>query len=451
MQLIASRKLLSRENYSGAEVFILKRKSSAKMISRNQLKLSSVVALVLLLGAFTASCTRSKANGNAKAGVADPNATPEAVVVTSAAAIRRDLPRFVEATGSLGADEQTDVAPNVGGRVSAVGVDLGSYVQKGAVIVRLDPADARLRLTQLEAQAQQAQSAVRQAEARIGVRPGQAFDPTRVAEVRAAKAALDLAETQMRRFDRLIESGDVSRSSYDQQKSQRDQLQQQYEVALQAARQNYAAIQTARAAASAAEAQVAQARKGISDTTIYAPISGYVSERPADVGEYVTTSSKIATIVRTNPLRLRIDIPEQYLPLVRPGQTVSVTTSAYADRSFAGRVARISPNVTAASRTLTVEAEVDNGGGLLKPGQFASVRMQLPKSDPAVLIPASAVRTQESTSHVFVVREGHVEDRVVQLGQAEGDLVEVKLGIREGELVATSNLEQLKDGAPVRQ
>lgn len=421
------------------------------MISRNQLKVWSVVALVLLLAAFTASCSRSKANANAKAAAADPNATPEAVVVTSAAAIRRDLPRFVEATGSLGADEQTDVAPNVGGRVSAVGVDLGSYVQKGAVLIRLDPADARLRLAQLEAQAQQALSAVRQAEARIGVRPGQAFDPTRVAEVRSAKAALDLAETQMRRYEKLIESGDVSRSSYDQQKGQLDQLRQQYEVALQAARQNYAAIQTARAGAAAAETQVAQARKGISDTTIYAPISGYVSERPADVGEYVTTSSKIATIVRTNPLRLRIDIPEQYLPLVRPGQSVSVTTSSYPDRAFAGRVARISPNVTAASRTLTVEAEVDNGGGLLKPGQFASVRMQLPNSEAAVLVPASAVRTQESTSHIFVLRDGRVEDRVVQPGQAEGDLVEIKLGVREGELVATSNLEQLKDGAAVRQ
>jgi multidrug efflux pump subunit AcrA (membrane-fusion protein) len=421
------------------------------MISRRQLKLWSVVVLVLVSGACAASCTRSRANGNAKAAAADPNATPEAIAVTSAAAIRRDLPRFIEATGSLGADEQTDVAPNVGGRVSAVGVDLGSYVQKGAVIVRLDPADARLRLTQLEAQAQQAQSAVRQAEARIGVRPGQAFDPARVAEVRATKAALDLAETQMRRFDRLIESGDVSRSAYDQQKAQRDQLQQQYEVALQAARQNYAAIQTARAAAQAAEAQVAQARKGISDTTIYAPISGYVSERPADVGEYVTTASKIATIVRTNPLRLRIDIPEQYLPLVRPGQPVSVATSAYADRAFSGRIARISPNVTAASRTLTVEAEVENSQALLKPGQFASVRIQLPRSDAAVLVPVSAVRTQESTSHVFVLRDGRAEDRVVQLGQAEGDLVEVRLGIREGEVVATSNLEQLKDGAAVRQ
>lgn len=421
------------------------------MISPSRLKLWSVLALTLALCAFAVSCNRSRAQANANNKAANPNATPEPVVVTSAAAIVRSLPRFIEATGSLGGDEQTDVAPNVGGRVSSVSVDLGSYVQKGAVLVRLDPADARLRLDQLEAQAQQAQSAVRQAEERIGLRAGQQFDPTRVAEVGSARAALDLAEKQLRRFDRLIESGDVSRSQYDQQKAQRDQLQQQYEAALAAARQNYAGVATARAAAQAAQAQVAQARKGISDTTIYAPISGYVSDRPADVGEYVTTASKIATIVRTNPLRVRIDIPEQYITLVRAGQTVAVTTSAYPDRTFGGRVARISPNVTAASRTLTIEAEVENNESLLKPGEFATVRIQMPQPEPAVLIPASAVRTEETTSHVFVLNNGHVEDRLVQLGQTEGELIEVKSGIREGELVATSNLEQLKDGAQVRQ
>ncbi|MDQ3907677.1 MAG: efflux RND transporter periplasmic adaptor subunit [Acidobacteriota bacterium] len=421
------------------------------MISRNhQLKLWTALALVFALAALAASCGRSRANTNANSAAANPNGPPEPVVVTSAAAIVRSLPRFIEATGSLAADEQTDVAPNVGGRVASVSVDLGTYVQKGAPLVRLDPADAKLRLEQLQAQAQQAQSAVRQAEERIGLRPGQQFDVNRVAEVGAAKAALDLAEKQLRRFDKLIESGDVSRAQYDQQKAQRDQLQQQYDAALAAARQNYAGIATARAAAAAAEAQVAQAKKSIADTTIYAPISGYVSDRPADVGEYVTTASKIATIVRTNPLRLRIDIPEQYITLVRPGQTVAVTTSAYSDRTFNGRIARISPNVTAASRTLTVEAEVENGEGLLKPGEFATVRIQLPTPEPAVLVPASAVLTEETTNHVFVLANGHVEDRLVQLGQRDGDLVEVS-GVKEGELVATSNLEQLKDGAPVRQ
>jgi multidrug efflux pump subunit AcrA (membrane-fusion protein) len=418
------------------------------MNSRNTLP--AFILLVAALSLLASACGRSAESKNKQAAAA-ANATPEVVQVSTAAAITRELPRYTEATGSLAADEQTDVAPNVSGRVVAVGVDLGSYVQRGAVLVRLDDADARLRLTQLQAQAAQAQSAVRQAEARVGLRPNQAFDVTRVAEVGAARVALELAEKQLRRFERLIESGDVSRASYDQQRAQRDQLQQQYEAALQAARQNYAGIATARAAANAAEAQVAQARKAISDVVVYAPISGYVADRPADVGEYVTPASKVATIVRTNPLRLRIDIPEQLIGAISPGQGVSVVTSAYADRAFAGRIARISPNVTAASRTLTVEAQVENGEGLLKPGQFATVRISQPSGAPAVLIPARAVRTEQDVSRVFVVKDGRVEERVVQLGQIEGELVEVKNGIGTDELVATSNVEQLKDGAAVRQ
>jgi multidrug efflux pump subunit AcrA (membrane-fusion protein) len=420
------------------------------MISRSKLTYLLFVVVLIAVAALASACGGSR--GQAQQKNVQAQATPELVQVTTAAAIVRDLPRFVEATGSLAADEQTDVAPNVAGRVVAVGVDLGSYVQKGAVLVRLDPADARLRLEQLQAQAAQARAAVRQAEEKIGLRPGQAFDPANVAEVGAARAAYELAEKQLVRETKLLESGDVSRSAYDKQKAFRDQLQQQYQAQLAAARQNFAGVATARAAAEAAQAQVAQAEKAIRDTTVYAPIGGYVADRPADVGEYVTTSSKIATIVRTNPLRLRIDIPEQFITLVQPGQSVTVTTSAYADRSFAGRIARLSPNVAAASRTLTVEAEVENGQNLLKPGQFATVRILMSQSEPAVLVPARAVRTQENTSRVFVInKDGRAEERVVQTGQTEGDLVEIKVGLQPNELVATSNVEQLKDGVQVRQ
>src|ERR1041384_3290071 len=420
------------------------------MISRTKLTLTFLALTLVATVALLNACGGSRSSAQTRN--ANAQGTPEVIQVTTAAAITRDLPRFVEATGSLTADEQTDVAPTVSGKVTSVNVDLGSFVQKGAVLVHLDDADARLRLEQLQAQAQQAQAAVKQAEEKIGLRPGQAFDPNRVAEVGAARAAYELAEKQLGREARLLESGDVSRAAYDQQRAQRDQLQQQYEAQLAAARQNFAAIQTARAAADAAKAQVEQAQKAIRDAVVYAPISGYVADRPADVGEYMTTSSKIATIVRTNPLRLRIDIPEQFIPVVQTGQSVTVTTSAYAERTVAGRIARISPNVTATSRPLTVEAEVENGENLLKPGQFATVRILLPKAEPAVLVPARAVRTEQGISRVFVInRDGRAEDRVVQTGQTEGDLIEIKTGVQAGELVATSNVEQLKDGVQVKQ
>jgi multidrug efflux pump subunit AcrA (membrane-fusion protein) len=421
------------------------------MISRQQLKVFIAALVVASLPPVLASCGGSRAQSNAKANTNAAQAAPQAVDVQTAAAISRNLPRFIEATGSLAADVSTDVAPTVGGRVVSVNVDLGSFVQQGQVIVQLDPADARLRLEQSRAALQQAESNVQQAEARLGLAPNQKFDANRVAEVQAAKTAYDLAEKQFARFEKLLESGDVSRSSYDQQKAQRDQLREQYQAALTQANQSYAAVLTARAAAESARVQVAQAEKGLRDVTVYSPISGYVSDRPADVGEYVSTSSKVATVVRTNPMRVRIDVPEQAISNVRAGQSVSVTVSDYPDRAFAGRVARVSPNVSAQSRTLTVEAEVENGESLLKPGQFATVRVLMPQTDPAILVPARAVRTDNGTSRVYVIKDGAAHERLVATGQVEGDLIEVKGNVAADELVAISNVEQLADGVPVRQ
>ncbi len=421
------------------------------MIPRNIIKTTMALALVAALGLASASCGGSSAQANKKEAAAAAPAAPPAVQVTAAPAILRDLPRFVEATGSFVADEQTDVAPIVGGRVVSIGVDLGSYVQRGQVIAQLDSGDARLRVEQAQAALAQANSGVAQAEARLGLRPGQKFDPTRVAEVGAARVAYDLAEKNLRRYEQLLESGDISRSAYDQQRAQRDQLREQYQAALTQANQSYAAVQTARAAAQAAQVQVEQAQKGVRDVTIYSPISGYVVERAANVGEFVATSNKVATVARTNPLRVRIDIPEQSIATVRPGQSVSVSVSTYPDRTFAGRIARVSPNVSQESRTLAVEAEVENGENLLKPGQFATIRVLLPQSDPAILVPARAVRMDGTTARVFVIQDGVARERLVATGRQDGDLVEIKGNVSADEPVATSNVEQLADGTPVRQ
>jgi cobalt-zinc-cadmium efflux system membrane fusion protein len=150
-------------------------------------------------------------------------------------------------------------------------------------------------------------------------------------------------------------------------------------------------------------------------------------------------------------LRIRIDIPEQAIPEVRVGQSVSITTSAWPDRNFSGRVARIAPSVSATSRTLTVEAEIENSGGALKPGQFATVRILQERAEPAVLVPARAVATESGVSRVYVIKNGHAEQRLVQTGQTEGDLIEIRTGLAADEQVATSNLEQLSDGIAVKQ
>ncbi|HET6974411.1 MAG TPA: efflux RND transporter periplasmic adaptor subunit [Pyrinomonadaceae bacterium] len=413
-----------------------------------KLKLALVMLLLVAVGAFVASCGGSKANVRKEA---NANAEPVAVAVTTAAAIKRELPRFFEATGSLAGDQQTDVAPQTSGKVVAVGVDIGSYVRRGQMLVQLDADELKLRVAQASAQLEQTKAAVRQAEEKIGLRSGQAFDPNRVADVAAAKVTLDLADKNLQRAEKLIESGDVSRSFYDDARARRDQLKEQYEVALARARQDYAGVDVARTNVANAQAQLGLAQKSLQYAVIPAPIDGFVTERVADLGEYVSPQQKVVTIVRTNPLRIRIDIPEQAIQAVKVGQSVSISTSAWPDKNFAGRVARIAPNVTAQSRTLTVEAEIDNSNNALKPGQFATVRILQERAEPAVLIPARAVVNDAGVNRVYVIKNGHAEQRLVQTGQTDGDLIEIRNGIAADEQVATSNLEQLTDGIAIKQ
>jgi multidrug efflux pump subunit AcrA (membrane-fusion protein) len=318
------------------------------------------------------------------------------------------------------------------------------------MLVRLDESELKLHVDQAAAQVEQAKAAVRQSEEKIGLRSGQNFDPNRVAEVAAAKVALDLAEKNLKRAETLNESGDVSRSFYDEQRARRDQLREQYEVQLAQARQNYAGVDVSRTNVANAQAALALARKNLSYAVIPAPIDGFVAERTADLGEYVSPQQKVVTIVRTNPLRIRIDIPEQAIPEVKVGQSVSITTSAWPDKNFAGRVARIAPNVSAQSRTLNVEAEIENSGNALKPGQFATVRILQERAEAAVLVPARSVINEAGVSRVYVIKNGHAEQRLVQTGRTDGDLIEIKTGVAADELIATSNIEQLSDGIAVK-
>lgn len=413
---------------------------------RFQVLMTVFVAALAALG--LAACKRSNGQTNA---AANASPTPNVVQVSTAAAVMRQLPQFFEGTGSLAANQQTDVAPETAGKVAAVGVDIGSSVRKGQMLIKIEDADFKDRIQQAQAQLDQAKATHQQNMAKIGMKPGQKFNPEAVPEVAAARAAWDLSEKTLRRYEKLVESGDVSRAAYDQQKAARDQAAEQHQALIHQAQQNYAAVANSQAAVDAAQTTLSLARRNLTYTVVVAPMGGYVSDRPADIGEYISPQQKVATIVSLNPLRVRIDVPEQAIPQIHIGESVSVAVSAYPDRSFAGHVARVSPSVTASSRTMTVEADVDNPNAELKPGQFATIKILLPQSAPAVLVPQRALRTISGATYVFVIKNGFAQQRLVQTGLTEGDLVELKSGIAVDEVIATSNVDQLNDGSAVKQ
>ncbi|HEY0384400.1 MAG TPA: efflux RND transporter periplasmic adaptor subunit [Pyrinomonadaceae bacterium] len=435
---------------------------------------SALACMLLAASLLGAACGRSEpkatAKGNASAGnrnAVAPTADAAPVIVTTTKAVAREVPSYVQATGSLIADETSDVASQASGQVVSTPVGVGAFVRQGTIIARLNDRDARLRLQQAQAGVLQAEAGVRQAEARLGLRPGGNFDASTIPEVRAANANLEQAQAQLRlaeanerRYRELVETGDVAMSVYDQYRTQRDtaraqvnSARQQLETAINTARQSNQAIQTAEAGVASARSQVAIAQKAVADTTIRAPYAGYVSNRPIAVGEYVTPASIVATVLRTNPIKLQLQVEEAEVPFINAGMGVSLEVDAYRDRKFGGQVSAVNPAIDPASRSATVEVAVENGDNALRSGMFATAQIARKGGSAAVFVPRSAVFSDQNTQsyRVFVIQGDTAKLRVVQIGTDEGENVQIISGVNADEIVATSNLQQLYEGARVRQ
>ncbi|HYO62533.1 MAG TPA: efflux RND transporter periplasmic adaptor subunit [Pyrinomonadaceae bacterium] len=438
-------------------------------VSREQ-RAALLMAGVLAVALAGAACGRSESRADAKTETRTETTTTTnesaVVAVTTATAVAREVPSYMQATGSLVAEETSDVASQTSGQIIATPVSVGAFVRQGDVVARLNDRDARLRLQQAQAGVQQAIAGVRQAEARLGLSAGGNFDASTIPEVRTAssnleqaQAELRLAEANERRYRELVESGDVAVAVYDQYRTARDtararvnSARQQLEAAANAARQSNQAIVSAQAQVESARSAVAIAQKAVADTTIRAPYAGYVSNRPTAVGEYVTPSSNIITLLRTNPLKLQLQVPEAEVPFISQGMGVSLEVEAHRDRKFAGRVVAVNPAVDPVSRAATVEAEVENSNNALRSGMFVTARITREGGNRAVYVPRAAVLSDPNTKsfRVFVIQNDVAKLRVVQLGSEEGDWFQILSGVNADELLATSNLQQLYEGARVR-
>lgn len=423
---------------------------------------------VLFVALIGAACGKSEPKANAREnGKGESAVTAEAapVEVTTARAETREVPSYIQTTGSLTADETSDVAPQTSGQVIATPVNVGAFVRQGDVIARLNDRDARLRLAQAQSGVQQAIAGVRQAEARLGLRANGSFDQTTIPEVRGASANLEQAQAELRlaeanelRYRQLVESGDTSRIIYDQYRTQRDTARarlnaarQGLETAINTARQSNQAIQTAQAAVESARAQVSIAEKAVADATVRAPFAGYISNRPIAVGEYVTPAAIAATVLRTNPIKLQLQVSEAEVPFVSAGMGVSLEVEAYKDRKFAGRISAVNPAIDPVSRAVSVDVQVENSDNALRSGMFATARIVRQGGGRSVFVPRQAVLSDQNTQsyRVFVIQDDTAKLRVVQIGDEESDTIQILSGVNADETLATSNLNQLFEGAKI--
>ncbi len=363
-------------------------------------------------------------------------AAPAPVAVRVTAVQSQAIDRFLRVTGSLAADEQAEVAAETAGRVIATPVERGTRVAAGAVLIRISGQETAASLREAEANAAQI-------EARLGLTAGQPFDPEHVPEVLNAKASLDWAEADFNRIKALLDQKVVSQAEFDQKQTQMQAARQQYKTAQNAAQQSYLSLQAARA-------RIDLARKAAADAVVKAPFAGLVAERVVSTGDYVTRGMKVATVVRIDPLRVELTVPEQYLSQVKEGQPVKLTVDAYPGETFRAKVRFVSPALKTDQRALTVEAIAPNLDARLKPGLFATAFLQKAAAAPALLVPATAIETIAGTSRVYVVKAETAEERIVTIGERVGDRLEIATGVAAGETVAVNPRGKLTDGTRVQ-
>ena len=339
-------------------------------------------------------------------------------------------------TGSLTADAQAEVSAETAGRVIETPVERGTRVSQGALLVRISPSETSAQLLEAEANAAQI-------EARLGLVAGQTFDRTRVPDVMNAKASLDLAEAEFNRMRSLLDQKVISQSEFDQRRTQLEAAKQSYQSAQNVAEQSYRSLDAARA-------RIALARKAVADTAVRAPLTGLVAERLVSVGDYVTRGTKVATVVRIDPLRVELTVPEQHVALVKAGQPVRLTVDAYPGEEFAASVRFVSPALRSDQRALTVEAVASNSDGRLKPGLFATAMIRQAAGVTALLVPSNAIETVAGTSRVYVVKDGRAEARIVTAGDKVGTQVELTSGVSKGDAVVVDPKGRLTDGLPVK-
>ncbi len=395
------------------------------MLVRSFLPLSVALALVV------AGCSR-QAPVQAKQ---DSGPVP----VRAAPVVSRDVQRVVDSVGTLYPYDETLISAEIEGRVDEVKVDLGDLVTQGQVLVHIQEEEQRYLLAQNEA-------LLRQALERLGLKNenDRLKDIREAPDVRRAQADLFDAEQRYKRMRNLVDQAVASQQDLDAAQARFQAMQAAYDSALNQTRNMIQTIEQYKA-------QLELQRKKLRDATVRAPYAGAIKDRQVNVGLYVRANSPLLTLVRIDPVRLRLEVPERMAPWVKTGQVADVSLEAFEDRKFQGKIWRISPTVDQTKRTFVVEALIGNPNGQLKPGSYARARIPTNKVEKIVLVPARAVNYVFGTNKVYVVNQASaIESREVKLGDRFGDDVEIMEGVHEGEQVATSQINRLETGVQVR-
>jgi RND family efflux transporter MFP subunit len=403
------------------------------MSSVKRLSFALVGMVFFGLALFLPGCNGSSPASDRQNPQAEPN--KDVKQVRTARVEQTSLEKVVVVTSTLAAYDQATLSVKVPGRLEAINVDLGSSVKKGQIIAQIEQTDYGLRL-------QQAEAALAQARARLGMDPNGAddsLDPEQTGAVAQARALLEEATASRDRAATLLKQGVIARAVS-------DSTEAAYKVALSRYRDAVEEIRNRQALLAQRRSEVALAKQQLADTAILAPFDGVVQERRASIGEYLAASAPVATLVRMNPMRLRAEVPEREARYVHSGQEVRVSVEGDS-HLHTGTIKRLSPALTERNRMLIVEAEVLNQGSL-RPGSFARAEIVTSGKDIAPTVPIDAIIVFAGIEKLIVVENDKAVEKQITTGRRTADRVEIISGVNVGELVVVQP-GNLQSGQPV--
>lgn len=208
--------------------------------------------------------------------------------------------------------------------------------------------------------------------------------------------------------------------------------------------------ETARLQYENSKAAYEAAKLKVEYTSVRSPINGVVTQRMVELGQRVNVNQVLFRVADFEPLRAKIYVPEKDIHKIFVGQKARLTIESQPEAEFIGTVKMISPVVDPTTGTAKVTIDIENHGGRLKPGMFASVYINTDTHRNTLLIPKKALLLESETDQVFVYDNGVARKANLKLGFISGDWVEVLSGLKEGDLVVTIGQEGLREGLPLK-
>lgn len=387
-----------------------------------------------------------------------PKKTDEAEIVT-APVTRNTITQTVAATGRVVPNFEVEIKAKASGEIIRLPYDVSDTVKQGDLLVQLNPIDESRQVSQAQASLSGLENRV--AQSRLNLQVGRQNLQTSIdrarAELKAAEARYQEAQTKKARLDTLVQSRYISQEEYEAGVSSASQLGAELDSARVRLRELETEALALRAQArdvniAAAESQaqrvaVATSQQRLSETRIYAPISGVVTSRAGQIGQIVASGvsnvgggTAIMTLADLSHIFVLAAVDESDIGQVREGQFVSITADAYPGKTFAGKVVQIAPKGFEEANVVTFEVKIEVLGEnkhLLKSEMTTNVEILIDRKRNVLTVPTEAVMLQDGRPAVRVVDgKNKTHGRPVVVGLNNGTQVEIVRGLRVGEKVA---------------